>query len=103
MLIKKKLVTEEDRAKALAKAREKQRRRITKYEAASREKRNLFLLLCFCGSSSITFDVSDFFQRKGRRWYDTGIRGIGYDGAGRDRSLAWRTRDEREREELYNM
>lgn len=34
MLIKKKLVTEEDRAKALAKAREKQRRRITKYGQA---------------------------------------------------------------------
>lgn len=34
MLIKKKLVTEEDRAKAMAKAREKQRKRITKYGQA---------------------------------------------------------------------
>lgn len=34
MLIKKKLVTEEDRAKATAKAREKQRKRITKYGQA---------------------------------------------------------------------
>ena len=34
MLIGKKIVTEEDRAKALAKAREKQRKRITKYGQA---------------------------------------------------------------------
>ena len=34
MFIRKKIVTEEDRAKALAKAREKQRKRITKYGQA---------------------------------------------------------------------
>lgn len=48
MLIKRKLVTEEDRAKALAKAREKQRKRITKYgQAKPRHARKGIYSCCY--------------------------------------------------------
>lgn len=64
MLIGRKIVTEEDRAKALAKAREKQRKRITKYGQAKPppcEEGDLFLRVRFCGSSSVVFNGVYFF------------------------------------------
>ena len=48
MFIRKKIVTEEDRAKALAKAREKQRKRITKYgQAKPRHARKGIYSCCY--------------------------------------------------------
>lgn len=48
MLIGRKIVTEEDRAKALAKAREKQRKRITKYgQAKPRHARKGIYSCCY--------------------------------------------------------
>ena len=104
MLIKKKkLVTEEDRAKAMAKAREKQRKRITKYgQAKPRHAKKgiyscsyafvVFLLLL------LMFEIS--YRKKGDVGMILGFAGL---DTGRNRSLAGRTGDERKREELYNM
>ena len=80
MLIKKKLVTEEDRAKALAKAREKQRRRITKYgQAKPRHAKKGIYSCCYAFVVLLllllVFQIS--FREKGDVGMILGFAGLG--------------------------
>ena len=80
MLIGRKIVTEEDRAKALAKAREKQRKRITKYGQA--KPRHARKGIYSCGYAFVVllllllmFQIS--FREKGDVGMILGFAGLG--------------------------
>ena len=80
MFIRKKIVTEEDRAKALAKAREKQRKRITKYGQA--KPRHARKGIYSCGYAFVVllllllmFQIS--FREKGDVGMILGFAGLG--------------------------
>lgn len=80
MLIGKKIVTEEDRAKALAKAREKQRKRITKYgQAKPRHARKGIYSCCYAFVVLLLlllmFQIS--FREKGDVGMILGFAGLG--------------------------
>ncbi len=80
MLIKRKLVTEEDRAKALAKAREKQRKRITKYgQAKPRHAKKGIYSCCYAFVVLLLlllmFDIS--YREKGEIGMIMGFAGLG--------------------------
>lgn len=80
MLIKKKLVTEEDRAKAMAKAREKQRKRITKYgQAKPRHAKKGIYSCCYAFVVFLLlllmFDIS--YRKKGDIGMILGFAGLG--------------------------
>ena len=80
MLIKKKLVTEEDRAKALAKAREKQRRRITKYGQAKPRHAKKGIYSC-CYAFVVLLLLLLMFQISFREKGDVGMI-LGFAGLG---------------------
>ncbi len=80
MLIKKKLVTEEDRAKALAKAREKQRRRITKYGQAKPRHAKKGIYSC-CYAFVVLLLLLLMFQISCREKGDVGMI-LGFAGLG---------------------
>lgn len=80
MLIKKKLVTEEDRAKALAKAREKQRRRITKYGQAKPRHAKKGIYSC-CYAFVVLLLLLLMFQISYREKGDVGMI-LGFAGLG---------------------
>ena len=80
MLIGRKIVTEEDRAKALAKAREKQRKRITKYGQA--KPRHARKGIYSCGYAFVVLlllflMVSISFREKGEVGMLIGFVGLG--------------------------
>ena len=80
MFIRKKIVTEEDRAKALAKAREKQRKRITKYgQAKPRHARKGIYSCCYAFVVLLLlllmFQIS--FREKGDVGMILGFAGLG--------------------------
>lgn len=80
MLIKKKLVTEEDRAKAIAKAREKQRKRITKYgQAKPRHAKKGIYSCCYAFVVFLLlllmFEIS--YRKKGDIGMILGFAGLG--------------------------
>ena len=80
MLIGKKIVTEEDRAKALAKAREKQRKRITKYgQAKPRHARKGIYSCCyaFVVLLLLFLMVSISYREKGEIGMLLGFVGLG--------------------------
>lgn len=80
MLIKKKLVTEEDRAKAMAKAREKQRKRITKYGQAKPRHAKKGIYSC-CYAFVVFLLLLLMFEISYRRKGDVGII-LGFVGLG---------------------
>ena len=80
MLIGRKIVTEEDRAKALAKAREKQRKRITKYgQAKPRHARKGIYSCCyaFVVLLLLFLMVSISYREKGEVGMLLGFVGLG--------------------------
>ena len=80
MLIKKKLVTEEDRAKAMAKAREKQRKRITKYGQAKPRHAKKGIYSC-CYAFVVLLLLLLMFQISFREKGDVGMI-LGFAGLG---------------------
>ena len=79
-MLKKKLVTEEDRAKALAKAREKQRRRITKYGQAKPRHAKKGIYSC-CYAFVVLLLLLLMFQISFREKGDVGMI-LGFAGLG---------------------
>ena len=80
MLIGRKIVTEEDRAKAIAKAREKQRKRITKYgQAKPRHARKGIYSCCYAFVVLLLLFVmvSISFRQKGEVGMIIGFVGLG--------------------------